>query len=205
MDETGVDVVPETLALSPDGRSLALGGGWSATLEIRDATTLDERTTVDLASVDRPADLSWSADGTLLLAAGQAGPLHVVDTATWEARAPAFAADTARLQIEWLPDGHTVVVTGASTTARLFDVERSVARAGLPAAVGDLQATTYLVPDPADDLVFLNDREWVMRYPTAPSAWLRAACGVADRDLTRAEWDRYLPGREYRATCSDLG
>jgi hypothetical protein len=25
------------------------------------------------------------------------------------------------------------------------------------------------------------------------------------RDLTRAEWDRYSPGREYRPTCTDLG
>ncbi len=97
-----------------------------------------------------------------------------------------------------------MVVTGASTTARLFDVERSVARNGLPAAVGDLQAATYVVPDPADDLVFLDDRDLVMRYPMAPSAWLRAACEVVARDLTRAEWERYLPGRPHRATCSDL-
>ena len=205
VDEVGVDAVPETLELSPDGRSLALGGGWGNAVEIRDAATLDQQAAVDLASVDRLADLSWSADGTVLLGVGKAGPLHVVDTATWEARAPAFAADAARLQIEWLPDGHTVVVTGAATTARLFDVERSVARTGLPAAVGDLQAATYLVPDPTGDLVFLSDRERVMRYPAAPSDWLRAACEVAGRDLTRAEWERYLPGRPRAPTCSDLG
>jgi hypothetical protein len=38
-----------------------------------------------------------------------------------------------------------------------------------------------------------------------PSMWLRRSCAVAGRDLTRAEWDRYLPGREYRPTCTDLG
>ncbi|WP_139173419.1 hypothetical protein [Geodermatophilus telluris] len=58
--------------------------------------------------------------------------------------------------------------------------------------------------DPTDDLVFFSDRELVMRYPTDPSAWLRAACEVAARDLTRAEWDRYLPGRPYAATCTDV-
>ena len=36
-----------------------------------------------------------------------------------------------------------------------------------------------------------------MSYPMTPSAWLRTACAVVGRDLTRAEWDRYLPGREY--------
>ena len=61
-----------------------------------------------------------------------------------------------------------------------------------------------MVPDPADELVILSDQEWVMNYPMDPSVWLREACAVAGRDLTRAEWDRYLPGREYRPTCSDL-
>jgi hypothetical protein len=42
-------------------------------------------------------------------------------------------------------------------------------------------------------------------YPTDPAGWLREACGVAGRDLTRVEWDRFVPGRPYRATCSELG
>ena len=130
----------------------------------------------------------------------------MIDTATWQARTPAFAADAPRLQIEWLPDGRTVVVTGASTASGCSTSNGvGCPENGLPAAVGDVQAATYVVPDPTDDLVFLSDKEWVMRYPMAPSDWLRAACEVAGRDLTRAEWDRYLPGRSYRATCSDLG
>ena len=51
-----------------------------------------------------------------------------------------------------------------------------------------------MVPDTTDDLVILSDQEWVMSYPMTPSAWLRTACGIVGRDLTRAEWDRYLPG-----------
>jgi hypothetical protein len=27
------------------------------------------------------------------------------------------------------------------------------------------------------------------------------ACRIANRSLTRAEWDRYLPNRAYHATC----
>jgi hypothetical protein len=62
-----------------------------------------------------------------------------------------------------------------------------------------------MVPDLTDDLVIISDQDWVMSYPMAPSAWLRAACAIAGRDLTRAEWDQYLPGREWQPTCSDLG
>jgi len=32
--------------------------------------------------------------------------------------------------------------------------------------------------------------------------WTAAACAVAGRNLTKAEWSQYLPGGEpYRATC----
>ena len=112
--------------------------GGTPLLEVRDAATLDLRSTVELVSPDRLTDLSWSADGGLLLTVGEGGGLQVVDTHTWQARAPAFASDASRLQIEWLRDGRTVAITSAGGTVRLFDVDRSVARSGLPAAVGNV-------------------------------------------------------------------
>jgi DNA-binding SARP family transcriptional activator/WD40 repeat protein len=200
--EASLDVVPEAIELSPDGRSVALGGGQNATLEIRDTATLQVRSRVQLAAGDRPVDLAWSPDGGLLLRAGEGGALDVVDTATWRARAQALTSDGLTTQIDLLPDGHTVVLAGSNL--RLLDLDRGVVRSLLPAGVGQ-QAATYVVPDPTDELIVLSDQEWIMRYPMAPSAWLRAACGVVGRDLTRVEWERYLPGRPYTPTCTDLG
>jgi DNA-binding SARP family transcriptional activator/WD40 repeat protein len=205
VDEAAVDVVPEALELSPDGRSLALGGGRGAVLEVREAATSDARFTVQLDSDERPTDLAWSADGGTILVVGDGGGLHVVDVASRQDRGQALASDAARTQVEWLSDGHTVAVSGSGVTVRLFDVDRSVARSGLPAAIGNLVTPAFMVPDPTDDLVVLSDQEWVMSYPMTPSSWLRTACGIAGRDLTRAEWDRYLPGRPFEATCTDLG
>ena len=37
-----------------------------------------------------------------------------------------------------------------------------------------------------------------------PARSLRAACEIAGRDLSRAEWSHYLPGRRWQPTCSDL-
>ena len=42
-------------------------------------------------------------------------------------------------------------------------------------------------------------------FPGRPDRWLREICAIVGRDLTRAEWERYLPDRPYAATCSDLG
>ena len=35
-----------------------------------------------------------------------------------------------------------------------------------------------------------------------PNSWQRTACRIAGRNLTRAEWTQYLPGRPYHATCT---
>ncbi len=34
-----------------------------------------------------------------------------------------------------------------------------------------------------------------------PAHWEGIACGLAGRNLTRAEWAQYLPGRPYQQTC----
>jgi hypothetical protein len=44
-----------------------------------------------------------------------------------------------------------------------------------------------------------------LRFPFMDAAEeLEVACAVVGRDLTQAEWNTYLPGRDYRPTCSDL-
>jgi hypothetical protein len=35
-----------------------------------------------------------------------------------------------------------------------------------------------------------------------PESWEQLACRIAGRNLTRAEWNEYLPGRDYHRTCS---
>ena len=51
----------------------------------------------------------------------------------------------------------------------------------------------------------LNEGEPAHRYPLDPARWLARACTVAGRDLTRAEWDRYLPDRPYAPVCDLTG
>jgi len=41
------------------------------------------------------------------------------------------------------------------------------------------------------------------RWDIRPKSLVRQACMVAGRTLTRAEWDEFLPGREYSPACTD--
>ena len=132
----------------------------------------------------------------------------MIDAATWRAKEPAKTSLVAGvLQIEWLPDRRT---GGALGQRELDHLLRRRPRRGPDRTAADVardrrRTPTFLVPGPADEVAVLGDHDRVMSYPVAPSAWLRTACAIVGRDLTRAEWDRYLPARPYTATCSDLG
>jgi hypothetical protein len=44
--------------------------------------------------------------------------------------------------------------------------------------------------------------EGVQLWDLDPAAWREAACRLAGRNLTREEWERYLPnGEPYHVTC----
>jgi len=198
-------VVPEVMASSPDGRTLAVSGGEGSSLVFLDPRTLEVRHQVELRGDDRVWAMSFSPDGRFLAAGGATGVLHIADTRTWSAREPVLVHEKPLLQAEWLRDGRTVASTGVDGTVALFDARRGVVRAeGLPASVHGEEGYARLVPDPDHELVALNDQRVGLRYPLDADEWLREACAVAGRDLTRDEWDRYLPGREYRGTCGGL-
>ena len=35
-----------------------------------------------------------------------------------------------------------------------------------------------------------------------PESWKRRACALANRTLTREEWEEFLPGRPYEPACA---
>jgi len=44
-------------------------------------------------------------------------------------------------------------------------------------------------------------RGFAVLWDLDPSRWEAMACRIANRSLTRAEWDRYLPNRAYHPAC----
>jgi WD40 repeat protein len=163
------------------------------------------RRTLPLTAGDEAYDLSFSPDGSRLALGGLSGLLYVYDTATWQPlRPPDRVHDERVLQVEWLPGGRDVLSAGREGSVSLYDTVRGLVRARLPASDVADRGYTHLVPGTTGEVIALSGERPGRRYPTDPARWLAEACTVAGRDLTEAEWSRYLPGRQPGPTCSDL-
>ena len=196
----------QSIEASPDDELLAVASASAAEIVLLDPETFRVERRLPLAADDRGGDLSFSPDGRLLASGGSFGLLYVFDTATWDPEwGPAAVHDTGVLQVEWLDDGRTVVTSGVDGTVSLFDAERGLVRARPLTTSGQAgQGYAHLVPGATDELVVLSGERPGWRYPLDPSVWLDEACSIVGRDLTAAEWERYLPERDRAPTCTDL-
>ncbi|MGY1616579.1 BTAD domain-containing putative transcriptional regulator [Geodermatophilus sp. SYSU D00691] len=204
--DRAIDVQGSARAIepSPDGRVVAVASNVTPSVVVLDATTLAVTRTVPLPTQGLVLDMAFAADGGLLAVGDDAGLLHVVDTATWSPTTPPITVHEGRaLQVEWWDD-RTVVTAGDDGVASLVDVERGLVRARpLPGSEVDGRGATHLLLLVPRELVTLSGERAGRRYPMEPSVWLDQACAIAGRDLTRAEWARYLPDRGWEPTCSD--
>lgn len=67
--------------------------------------------------------------------------------------------------------------------------------APLPGLPG--QAVVGLLTPDANAVIAGYGTGQAYRWDLRPASLTRQACGIAGRTLTRAEWDGFLPGRDY--------
>jgi hypothetical protein len=66
----------------------------------------------------------------------------------------------------------------------------------------DQGAASSAVFDPSDrSVLVIDDHGTAVTWPTSLAAWEQRACAIAGRNLTRAEWERFLAGRNYATVC----
>jgi WD40 repeat protein/class 3 adenylate cyclase/tRNA A-37 threonylcarbamoyl transferase component Bud32 len=205
---------PMDLAWSDDGSLLVTAGG-NHLLHFYDGHTTRKRG-ADIDSEDAAfVSVAVSPDGTRVATGTASGIVRQWSVATHKQLGADLKGHNGWVTgVAYSRDGKTLAstTTGFSTT-RLWDVA-----AGTP--IGDELAVGH---EPFTDRTYITEHYQGSRpefspdgkhvatpgydgttvlWDLQPANWLRAACRVVNRDLTRAEWRQYFGATAYRRTCT---
>ncbi|HEU5066513.1 MAG TPA: WD40 repeat domain-containing protein, partial [Gaiellaceae bacterium] len=192
-------------AFSGDGKLVAAGRG-----EVGGADVWDVATRRRVRSVDGVNQLSsdhavaLSSDGSMLALGGHGSPrsiVRIVDVRTGKLLRELDQGGAGADGLEFSQDGQLLVVEALTeNVASLWDVA-SGTQIGARLSVGSRGADVDLAPDGRRLLMTADDGEGAV-WDIDPESWARRACVIANRALTRKEWDEFLPGRPYEPACT---
>jgi WD40 repeat protein len=226
--ESSVSLPVNSIALSPDGNTLASGGcgkrGQRITTvndtydtciegEIRlwDVSTRQMIGQPFNGHKDEITSVAFSPDGkTLASASGLAdGTIKLWDVATRQPLGGAFTGYIAVMnKMVFSPDGETLV--SASLGENLPNQNIFLWNVATRQLIGQ---PLIRQEDSVRDIAFSPDGRWLasggfdktlILWDMTLESWIADACRVANRNLTPEEWEQYFPGQAYHKTCPNL-
>ncbi|MFF9772904.1 hypothetical protein ACF1HJ_04360 [Streptomyces sp. NPDC013978] len=200
---TGPDLGGARLALSPrdelvvgDNRVARGGTGGSVAL--------------DLVQGDHISALAFSPEGSRVAAGDRTGRVALWD-GDLHRRAGVLrnvfpaplggGAPEAVSALALSPDGHTLAVGGDAGTVQLWDTTTQQPLGGPLPSPGERIASLAFSPDNTT-LYAGGAHVPLLRHTVAPSRTVDQVCARAgNEDLSRGEWDTYVPDAPYRKVC----
>jgi WD40 repeat protein/DNA-binding SARP family transcriptional activator/energy-coupling factor transporter ATP-binding protein EcfA2 len=183
---------------SPGGRRIAASGGdgFASVWDVASGRRIWR------SRADRwfATSVRYSPGGRLVaVGTGQKGDVVFFDAATGRrAGAPLRASAGYVTAVSFAPDSRTVATSGTDSTTRLWDV---TARKQIGTEFrGRRWAASTFFADGRRLLVADASGTGVV-WDVAPDDLARRACAIAGRNLTRDEWQTFLPKRPYAPTC----
>jgi WD40 repeat protein len=146
--------------------------------------------------------VAFSADGRMLATSGIDALVHL-----WDVRSGKLIREieqnvgNAVWALEFTPDGRTLAISGGDSFASLWDVATG-AQIGPRLGAGSRESMLDLSPDGRDLLITSGNGQGAI-WRIDPESWPQRACALANRTLTREEWDEFLPGRPYEPACQE--
>ena len=191
MSHDGREIVVDT----PDARRYPGIQIFDVATHRRVAALSDDEDVWDLAR--------FTTDGRYIVGGSWKGWVRLWSTKTWKPATRVMRGSAGEVLWESLsPDGRTLATGAASDgVVRLWDLatQRELG-APLPGLPGRMTVPQF-TPD-GRSLLAITDAGRAYLWDVRPSRWLRQACDVAGRTLTRAEWQDALPGRAYAPACA---
>lgn len=191
------------VAFSPDGQRLAAAGADRVQLWTMDTGTLTGRSFgKPLVQPPMVLAVTFSPDSQMVATGGEAG-VRLWDAASQEPLRQPLTGHTDRvLTVRFNPDGRTLATGGEDRTIRLWDVETH-RPLGQPFASDNTVWAVAFSPD-GSRLASGDTDGTGLVWDVDPKSWQARACQIANRNLSRTEWERYLGDEPYRPTCPGL-
>jgi WD40 repeat protein len=184
------------IVFSPDGRTLASVSD-SGTVVLWDISRRVAVRTLPGAAKEGTG-IAFSPDGTTL-AFGDENTILLWDI-RHNARLGALTGQTTAVtSVAFSPDGHTLASGSNGGAVMLWDVDRRTQIGVLTGHTRSVESVAFS-PD-GHTLASAGDDKTVMLWQISPSQWIQQLCRIVARDLSRAEWDEFLPGQPYRHAC----
>ena len=196
----------DAIAVAPDRtQAVAAVAGRSGTalmrFDIRSATLINPTISIDAAEMSH---IAWSDDGRSIAATTPGGYLSVWDVATAKPRTGVLTALNALVTgLALSSDGARVYATATDLRLRVWDVASGDQLGGDALIFAEHPLGMMLVP-PAGTVLVTGDGARLESIDTNPDRAADRACRALGRDLSRDEWETYLPDDDYRRTCSEL-
>lgn len=193
------------ISFSPDGRYL-LVGSFNGIGKVIDAATGEAVGAPLGADNFAAAYMSWTPDGHgIIVVDNGAKVIKTIDLQSRQLIAPSIGNFVANFgPPRFSDDGNRLLIPSSDGLVHLFDVATGQ-EVGDGFGPPEKQAIT--VAPGAGGQVFISRiaAPQAVAWEMNPSPWVEQACAAAGRNLTQAEWDRFLPAEgPRRPTCENL-
>src|SRR5262249_21347341 len=145
--------------------------------------------------------LRFSPDGKTIAAGDSSGAGDFWDAVTGKQGGPTLGGQNGdTISVSFEPHERRLLTTSSDGKPRLWALTSGkLIGDPLPGSSADGWGTFY--PDGKHVIAVFASGTGVV-WNVDPTAWAAHACRVANRNLTRAEWHDFVPGRAYRAVCA---
>ncbi len=190
-----------SVALSPDGRFLAVGSG------------NDSEATVTLWSFDRRDaapillrghslqidSLAFSPDGRTLASGSDDQVVRLWELPSGHPQAELRGHTDMIRALAFTPDSRIPASGGEDGTIRLWDIHKHQ-QIGQPLRADDGFIWALAASSDGRSLAAANANS-VILWPLSVTSWIDHGCALAGRNLSKEEWAQYIPDQQVQTLC----